>query len=308
MGYRIAKRFLLSNVIVLSLLLILLHYLKKDDLTRTSPKFDILDVPFNHSYSLGTGSPNDSHSSKSKFIIGILSQDSQIELREALRQTWIPLLKKDLPLTVEYTFVLDNPTPATLSELRTKQDIVFLNSSYSGYAVRFGEKMYKWFRYVTEHYPDATLVAKMDDDVFLCVSKMLQRLSNLKHRRLYYGWQHNKEYMQIDEMFVVLGMDLVLRINQRKYCYRERSQCNNISELVDEGWGGKSIGLWLSVYDDVLTVPDNQNIIYYNRVMKPPIDIRKEANLCQKYLLYHKASVSDIVFLHNMTTAGETNK
>ncbi|KAL3862538.1 hypothetical protein ACJMK2_008498 [Sinanodonta woodiana] len=107
---------------------------------------------------------------------------------------------------------------------------------------------------------------------------MIQRLSNLKHRRLYYGWQHNKEYMQIDEMFVVLGMDL---------------NDLNKSELVDEGWGGKSIGLWLSVYDDVLTVPDNQNIIYYNRVMKPPIDIRKEENFCQKYLLYHKASVSD---------------
>ncbi|KAL3862537.1 hypothetical protein ACJMK2_008497 [Sinanodonta woodiana] len=254
MRYRIAKLFLISNAIVLLFLYILLHYLMKDSLRQRTPNMEILDVPFNHSFSMGTGT---------------------------LRQTWIPLLIRDLPLTVEYSLLLDNPTPEILSEFTTKQDIVFLNSSYSGYVVRFSEKK--------------------------CTNGFVI-LTSLKHLKLYYGWQHNKEYMQIDEMFVVLGMDLVLRINQRKYCYRERSQCNNISELVDEGWGGKSIGLWLSVYDDVITVPDNQNIIYYNRVMKPPIDIRKEENFCQKYLLYHKASVSDIVFLHNMTAACEINK
>ncbi|KAL3862576.1 hypothetical protein ACJMK2_008533 [Sinanodonta woodiana] len=262
MRYRIAKLFLISNAIVLLFLYILLHYLMKDSLRQRTPNMEILDVPFNHSFSMGTG-------------------NSQIELCEALRQTWIPLLIRDLPFTVEYSLLLDNPTPEILSEFTTKQDIVFLNSSYSGYVVRFSEKKCTNGFVIKQ-------VAKMDDDVFLCVNKMIQRLSNLKHRRLYYGWQHNKEYMQIDEI--------------------ERSQCNNKSELVDEGWGGKSIGLWLSVYDDVITVPDNQNIIYYNRVMKPPIDIRKEENFCQKYLLYHKASVSDMVFLHNMTTAGETNK
>ncbi|KAL3862579.1 hypothetical protein ACJMK2_008536 [Sinanodonta woodiana] len=197
MRYRIAKRFLISNAIVLLFLYILLHYLMKDSLRQRTPHMEILDVPFNHSFSMGTG--------------------------------------RILPLTVEYSLLLDNPTPEILSEFTTKQDIVFLNSSYSGYVVRFSEK-----------------------------NVQMALLTSLKHLKLYYGWQHNKEYMQIDKMFVVLGMDLVLRINKRKYCYRERSQCYNKSELVDEGWGGKSIGLWLSVYDDVLTVPDNQNIIYYN--------------------------------------------
>ncbi|KAK3581373.1 hypothetical protein CHS0354_016219 [Potamilus streckersoni] len=234
------------------------------------------------------------------FIIGILSANGNRALRNAQRQTWISTLKQDLPLAVEYKFVLDRPTQEALDEHDRERDIVFLNSSYSGYAVKFGEKLFGWFKYVAEHNHEATIVAKMDDDVFLCTKQMIARLNELKHTRLYYGWQHQKGIVRIDEMFVVLGIDLVMRISQRRICSAKESECEK-SELVDTNWGGTSLGRWLSAYDDVITVPDNANIIHYHRGQKPSLDIRKEDNFCQKYLLYHKASIADMFHLFKTT-------
>ncbi|KAK3581372.1 hypothetical protein CHS0354_016218 [Potamilus streckersoni] len=231
-----------------------------------------------------------------KFVIGIMSANGNRELRDAQRQTWISSLRQDLPLDVEYKFVLDRPTQETQAELDRERDIVYLNLSYSGYAVKFGEKLYSWFKYVAEHNHEATIVAKMDDDVFLCTKQMITRLNELKHTRLYYGWQHQQGIVRIDEMFVVLGIDLVMRISQRKICSAKEFECEK-SELVDTNWGGTSLGRWLSSYDDVITVPDNANIIYYHRGQKPSLDIRKEDNFCHKYLLYHKASADDMFFL-----------
>ncbi|KAL3861620.1 hypothetical protein ACJMK2_007645 [Sinanodonta woodiana] len=249
--------------------------------------------------SLSNGLKEGSHRDP-KLIIGILSATGNWKLRDAQRQTWISEMKQDLPLSVEYKFVLDRPTQETIDELDKKGDMVFLNLSSSGYAIKFGEKLYSWFKYVAEHYPETTIVAKMDDDVFLCTKEMIERLNELKHKKLYYGWQH-KDIVRIDEMFVVLGIDLVLRISQRKLCSSAQFDCDK-SELVETNWGGTSLGRWLSAYDDVVTVADNANIIYYHRGQKPSLDIYKEDNFCQKYLLYHKASVDDMFFLYKTKT------
>jgi hypothetical protein len=68
---------------------------------------------------------------------------------------------------ITYKFLLDKPTNDSLNENNVYKDILYLNVTHHGYAYKYGEKVYKWYKYVHENYPDAVLGARIDDDVFL---------------------------------------------------------------------------------------------------------------------------------------------
>ena len=118
-----------------------------------------------------------------------------------------------------YRFLLDNESPQLLEEQKLHDDIIFLNATFRGAARGFGEKMLFWLRYAYQHFPNALLIAKLDDDVFVCEEKMLKKLINVYHPRLYFGIFHNVgdwqltgvvgEFNRIDEMFVVVGRHIV---------------------------------------------------------------------------------------------------
>ena len=133
-----------------------------------------------------------------------------------------------------YRFLLDNESPQLLQEQKLHDDIVFLNATFHGAAKGFGEKMLFWLRYAYAHFPNAQLIAKLDDDVFVCEEQMLNKLTEVYDPRLYFGYFHNgsfplysryyevvpnagnylkygviDEFHRIDEMFVVVGRHLV---------------------------------------------------------------------------------------------------
>ena len=99
-------------------------------------------------------------------------------------------------------------------------------------------------KYAWEAFPDATLYGKVDDDVYVCGCQMYSYLHKIAHGRLYFGWLQtgwltywnqlryrwfNKPfslpdlpphfYNYHDEMFVLIGRDLVKPIVSRPYCY-----------------------------------------------------------------------------------------
>ena len=47
-------------------------------------------------------------------------------------------------------------------------DIVNVNASFNGYAKGYGEKLYNWYEYVAQNYPEGTIAGKTDDDFFGC--------------------------------------------------------------------------------------------------------------------------------------------
>ncbi|XP_060064400.1 uncharacterized protein LOC132544768 [Ylistrum balloti] len=246
----------------------------------------------------------DSHVSikRPRFVLGMLTSHANTAYRDGQRSTWLStvnMLQNQLPFTITYKFLIDRPTNETIIEQKVYNDIVFLNVTSQGRAVRFGEKLYVWFKYIYENYPDVLLGAKVDDDVFLCVPQVFTRIDQLKSTKLYYGWTHGSGQKintrtRMDEMFVVLGRELLERISKRKYCYGRR--CNPSIDLIDTNFGGTSLGSWLSIYDDVDYRPDNNIIVHIidNEEIKQNI----KPNFCSKFILNHKSSVEIMKQLH----------
>jgi hypothetical protein len=67
--------------------------------------------------------------------VGILSANKNFAIRQALRSSWI----NSRPADVVVKFLLDREDAATRIENWKHADSIYLNSSESGYAVKFGE-------------------------------------------------------------------------------------------------------------------------------------------------------------------------
>ncbi len=248
---------------------------------------------------------------KPHLVFGILSADGNRDLRDAQRNTWIAAalrLKEDLPFKFTYKFVLDLPTAKTLEENKTHGDIVYLNVTNHGYAFKYGEKIYLSLRYMFLNIPDVYMGVRMDDDVFLCVPQIFQRLDMFKSSKIYYGPIYNVNGKKVnkllwnDDFFVVVGSELIERIAVREYCY-DKKRCNESSQLIDMDWGANSLSAWLAIYDDVDLVKDNSRIIWFDRTYKPAQFAHFiKPDFCDMYVLFHKATMVNIRQLHTYNT------
>ena len=88
---------------------------------------------------------------------------------------------------------------------------MFLNTSIHGWGKAFARKLHIWLNYVVTNFPDAVLVGRMEDDVFTCTPQIFDRLHDVKHELLYYGYPTgypracSKDC--VDEMFLIIGTD-----------------------------------------------------------------------------------------------------
>ena len=192
-------------------------------------------------------------------VIGILSRTENDSLRNEIRKTWA---QTDAGIV---QFLIDAPTPLTQAEAAKFNDIVFLESPYSGRAVRFGDKLYRWLHHAARAYPTASWIGKSDDDVYADIKAVASHIKPHLSPLLYAGWLHGNRTLaptlvnRMDEAFVIIGTALVQRISRRKYCVT-RAACNSVG-LIDTNYGGTSLGQWLSIYTDILTLPLNQHMI-----------------------------------------------
>ena len=199
------------------------------------------------------------HQERKFGVVGVLSADGHAALRQAQRKTWIrggrEASAKDKGgggAGVEVVFLLDRPTAATAREAAARGDVRFLNASFSGRANHFGEKLALWLRLARRWFPGAAFVAKVDDDAYVCAhawDAVWARASP----RMYLGWFHRHGSHRADEMFVVLGAELVDRLAARRYC-GSAGTCDRARDLVDTGYAGTSLGIWLGAYRDVAEV------------------------------------------------------
>ena len=246
-------------------------------------------------------------------VLGILTIESNFELRQAQRNTW---LKNNNKLI--HKFLLDKPTDKLIKENSQFHDIFFLNSSFTGNAHGFGEKLDIWFKYAHKNYPNIELIGKADDDVFLCNPQMFNRLEQISAKRLYYGFYHNEEkdkkantiakMNRHDEMFVILGRDLIYDILQKPYCHPETSKNCNDPKMsnIDTNFGGTSLGSWIeNVSRRVKLIKANDEIVhyknkkFYQEMREKYIESSQvQQNFCNDYLLFHKSSAQDMMKLY----------
>ena len=278
-------------------------------------------------------SSGSSHEEFQGGIVGVLTVPDALELRNKARTTWMAHEKKnknnndDNP-RIQVFFLLDTETPDMLQEQDTYGDLIFLNASYTGRAVRFGEKLSKWFQYAHQAFPKAAWVAKMDDDVAFCptttgttmapqdpttkttdmkkTATIFDFIQQQDSSTLYLGWMHNFQSFQpgnmtslthrIDEMFVAVGGTLIERLSERQYCDKDvptKEDCDARNGLHDTGHGGTSLGLWLSNYSDVNIVPINDRVIQYGR-REPVPPSGPFVCLNEEKLIFHKATTEQM--------------
>lgn len=88
---------------------------------------------------------------KPLLVIGILTKDDAADRRKAMRTTWISNMNTTedrLPFRIVYKFLFDNISEVALNESKIYNDVVFLNVSHRGYAIKFGAKLYLWLQYI----------------------------------------------------------------------------------------------------------------------------------------------------------------
>ena len=232
----------------------------------------------------GTQFPNTTvNNPNAELIFGILTHQSAFLQRQVLRDTYIRDYKFYGEL-IDYKFLLDFETKKLSIENEKYHDILFLNATYTGKSIGYGEKLLIFYDFVVHQYPKARLVTKMDDDVYLCVNNTISRLLEFGGdlENLYFGWAHsglesnlttdnfdfqmhdftNKKdrfgkLNRVDEQFVTLGVNLVKTLQHREYCYGGISSgklkyntvvsdnCDIRHQNVDNNFAGKSLASWL---------------------------------------------------------------
>lgn len=158
------------------------------------------------------------HSSRT-VVIGILSSTNNVCLREAQRNMFIPKAREYKRLDIKVLFLLDHRTPELDREQEINKDIVFLNSSVHGWNKNFAKKLHIWLQFVVAKFPDAFLVGRMDDDVFVCTPQVFDRLNAVANELLYYGFPIGCPTKDcVDDMFLFLGIKVARRIANRNFC------------------------------------------------------------------------------------------
>ena len=275
-------------------------------------------------------------------VVGVLSAEDHVQLRQMQRQTWMQDSRNFYPdRTLYIYFLLDRPSRALLEEQELHGDLIFLNAPDSGWAVRFGRKLYLWYTVAYRLHPDASFVIKMDDDCVVCTNRMWPYVWSHLSPTMYMGWQnHFLEFeellrqrhqrrqqifrtsenvtgtpsrfsyprvtfeFRIDEYFIVLGHELWSRIVRREYCENPLT-CNQTSQLYDTNFGGSSLANWLSIYDDVDWYPFNRLTWMVSRNTAPNQTHALQFT-CPNYLLVHPVKDPEhVVPIYNQSGISE---
>ena len=249
---------------------------------------------------------------KEKLIIGILSHSDHTCVRDAYRKTLVPQAKSHKKMDIWIYFVLDEETPELLAEQSVHGDIVFLNTTIHGWNRYFGVKLHMWIKYVVDNFPDVDLIGRIDDDVFACAPQIFDRLYNVRHDLLYYGYPTGSLGMCptqdcVDEMFIVIGKTLAHRVANRTLCKsaeelknKTLKQLPNCLHTSEGGTGTHEFRRWIHPYQDIKLVNERENslVLWFYRGT-PEGEVRMYHSLrtwdfCRKFLLYHKATLFDL--------------
>lgn len=233
-------------------------------------------------------------------VIGILSNDEYRERRDTIRNTWIgtiKVLQRQLPFKIIYSFMLDKNTTATDEENNLHKDIVYLNVPEHGYANKFGRKLYVFLQYIHQTYPRADFGIRIDDDVFLCVPQIFKRLKELMSPNLYYGISFSARHKigPIDEMFIVLGKQIINWVVNRTFC---SSYPCNTNTLQDTGYGTTSLLNWIKDFKDIDFHNDNKRIKHLSIIHqnKDFIKHTTNPNYCKSNVVFHKVKISQTMY------------
>ena len=213
-------------------------------------------------------------------------------LRDTQRALFVKAAKAYSHLDINVFFLLDQPNPELHKEQRLHNDMVYLHTTEHGWNVNFGKKLYNWYKFAVAHFPDAMLIGRMDDDVFVCTPQIFDTLNEVKNPLLYYGY--NIWGGLLDDMFLFVGSEIARRITKEKMCEKEKAT----QDCLENGNAVKKLAKWISKYPDVVTVDETKSrkMVHCfapgNRgqsTMEEKFSSVKH-DFCVNHILFHKAS------------------
>ena len=227
-----------------------------------------------------------------KVVIGILSNSNYTCLRDTQRALFVRAAKEYRQLDIKVFFLLDQPSPELDKEQNLHKDIVYLNVTEHGWNVNFAKKLYNWYKIAVEKFPDAMMIGRMDDDVFVCTPQIFDRLNEVKNPLLYYGYSL-VGVNHLDDMFLFMGIEIAKRIAKKKMCREERTEA-----CLENGNAVKNLPKWMSGYSDAVIIDEAKSgkMVYYTTRGKGGRLRMKEMysyikhDFCKNYILFHKAS------------------
>ena len=266
-----------------------------------------LPVPYEYT----SGAKTIRRQGRDQLIIGILSRTGNACRRKAFRETFIAKAKTYKALDVRVFFVLDKVTPKLLLEQKVYGDLVFLNVSMNGWNIYFGLKYYMWIKHAVENFPNATMIGRIDDDVFACTPQIFDRLYNVQNPMLYYGYPTGTVSSCptrdcVDEMFIVIGIELANRVINVPLCNsgaeggKHKTKRSDCLLTTKSGTGTHEFRRWIKRYKDAVLVNERRNnlmIWFYSgssRNDKRLYNTLRTWDFCRKYLLFHSATIDDI--------------
>lgn len=250
-------------------------------------------------------------------IVGVLTIPKNRAARDASRREFSAFdVAKTCNMKVYY--LLDRIID--LGSERT-DDIIWLNSTWTGKADHFGEKLYIYFKTALQRSPKAEYIVKMDDDVVICWDDVIARFnaySPQQRQFLYMGHLHEPVDKPIgygtrmDEQFVLVGRTLIERIAARHYCGKARCDPTEKHGLVDTNFGGTSLGVLLSSYNnDIVRIADKAQI--HGQKYGPKMTYSYHylrgvygEKFCGNMLEFHKASlIEQTMFTRHVSMVGQ---
>ena len=198
----------------------------------------------------------------------------------------------------EFSLFLDIETPELSAEQKVHNDIVFLNSTVHGYNQLFGVKLYLWLKFVMKTFPNVSMLGRMDDDAFVCTPQIFDRLNNVKNDMLYYGYPTGSSIVCptqdcVDDMFIIIGRTLASRVVKRPLC-KTGKKLPNCLQTWEGGTGAAQFRFWTLQYKDIYHVNERINNQASSEMEQRMYRTLRTWNFCQKYLLFHKATVTDL--------------
>ena len=138
---------------------------------------------------------HDSQRTKSHLFIGIFSCISSNDRRNVIRKTWLKYC--EISSKCAYKFLLDkntqfgdpcteNITNLSIEESKSNSNDIILLKSFAG--TNFGQRMYQLMDWLHKNY-DFKYFLGLDDDHYVCLTKIIYELQGKDQKNLYWGKQ-----------------------------------------------------------------------------------------------------------------------
>ncbi|KAA8494198.1 hypothetical protein FVE85_4173 [Porphyridium purpureum] len=264
-----------------------------------------------------------------KLMVCIGSSPSHRAIRDAARRGWLSWIPPGEDL-VEYRFFTDHPDVIVKNDQRgsrtndssmsleskrelarqleeeqdTHKDLVFqrIESGYGNYKKNaFGRRALFQLNWSVTHYQFDYLL-KMDDDVFLCLHRLLYELNQRPDRAFFWGrfWCKRGGH-RADENFMLFSQDVVKLLSDEA-----AMKLLPFDEDVTLAWNFGLLAwiLQLTIFDDQKRLDAQQG--YLTSYMHEPSDnvshLQDYAQFCDHFIFAHhvSAEVSSAVFKHTI--------